>query len=253
VRAALRHARILHEEARHAAAAGNREVLEGFHHRRVREQGRFQVARVDHDLAAGVVHQLQHRLARRVEAFEVPRRLRGSARARAGAALGVARRQRQAHRLVLDARLLEALAIGDEAELLVETDRIDLRVQRDFRQAELARLLDQRQQQGLAHAASAPFLQHRHAPDLVLGREPAGADRAVRVVARDHVPASGIEFVPFQFQRHLLLDHEHGLAHAAQVLKIDLVIGRLDAEAGVHELAHQALLGLRGRAAACNW
>jgi hypothetical protein len=50
----------------------------------------------------------------------------------------------QAHGLVLDAGFLEALAVDFESELLVEADRVHLRVQAHFRQADLARLLDQR-------------------------------------------------------------------------------------------------------------
>ena len=76
----------------------------------------------------------------------------------------------------------------------------NLRIQRDLAPAALARLLDQRQQQRIADALAAPFAQHRHAADLVFGRQPAGADRRAVERARDDVHAVRVERVPFHLR-----------------------------------------------------
>ena len=71
-------------------------------------------------------------------------------------------------------------------------------MQAQFRPAQPLCFIDQRPQQGIADAVAAPVLQHRHPPDLALGRQPAGADGPAGLIAGDHMHAERVEFVPFQ-------------------------------------------------------
>ena len=81
-----------------------------------------------------------------------------------------------------------------------------------------------------ADAAASPFGEHGHAPDRMIRREAAGADRTFRGVARDHVARAGILRIPFVFDRNLLLDDKNLLAHRAQCFEIGRPVRGLDAE-----------------------
>jgi uncharacterized protein YbjT (DUF2867 family) len=58
-------------------------------------------------------------------------------------------------------------------------------------------------------------------------------------IAGDHVMAVRVQLVPFHFQRDVLLDDEHRLAHRAQILEVDGVIGRFDPEIIVWNRVHR--------------
>lgn len=180
-----------------------------------------------------------------MQAIEIFRRLRSAACPGRRPGAYDSRLEFPAHRLVLDPGFLEAFTVGSKAELLVEAKRPDLGVERHFAKPQFPGLLDQGQQQRLAHALAAPFLEHRHSPDLVLGGQATGADRPVLRITCDHVMAFRIERIPLFFQRDLLFDHEDGLADAAQILEIDRVVGRLDAKFGLRNGVHRR--GFEGR------
>ena len=146
---------------------------------------------------------------------------------------------------MLDSGFLELLAIGLEPEFFVKTQRTDLRIKADFAQSLRARLVDQRHQQCFANTLAAPLAQHGHPADLVFRRQSAGADRLVLGIAGDHVPALRVQVVPFLFLRNLLLDHEHRFANTAQVLEIDHVVGRFDAEIKFGKGVHSRVLEAR--------
>ncbi len=131
---------------------------------------------------------------------------------------------------MLDAGFMEARAVRHETMPRVETEGRDLRIQGQLAPAALPCQFDQRRQQGIADAASAPIGQHGHAPDLVFGREPAGADRQSAGIARDDMQALRIERVPFFLDRDVLFLHEDGFAHRAQFGEALLVVDRFDTE-----------------------
>src|SRR3546814_11760634 len=83
----------------------------------------------------------------------------------------------------------ERLAIGDKSGALVKADGIDLGVEADFEPATAARDVDQVLQQRVTDAATAPFGDDRHPPDLAFRGEARSADRPLRVVARQHMAA----------------------------------------------------------------
>src|SRR5690606_24234273 len=137
-----------------------------------------------------------------------------------------------AHLLVRDAGLFEDLAFGQEAVAGVEVAGGQLRMQAHLAPAALPGFGDQRLQQRLANALAAGRRQHCHAADALLGREPGGADRLTVIRARQHVMAERVQGIAFQLHRHLLFDHEHGMAHAVQQCLLGGVIGTFNMEAG---------------------
>ncbi|KAG1247222.1 hypothetical protein G6F65_020281 [Rhizopus arrhizus] len=82
-----------------------------------------------------------------------------------------------------------------------------------FGQAEPAPGLDQGQQQGLTHPMAAMAGQHRHATDTAVRCQPAGADRLVVSVQRQHMGADRVQRIAFQLGGNALFLHEHALAH----------------------------------------
>src|SRR5690606_10604955 len=68
--------------------------------------------------------------------------------------------------------------------------------------------------------------------DLVLWRQPAGTDGVAVAVAGQYVVAAFVEVVPFEFDRHVLLVDEDGLADRAQRAEITVPVGALDVEPG---------------------
>jgi hypothetical protein len=192
-------------------------------------QAAVEVARVEPQVASRAAHDverevlcLRQRLDRDLERFGLGRQ--GRARHVGKGVEGAP------HGAMADAGFQIFLAHRFETELLVETDRIDLRVQFDLGVAAFARQIEQRLQQGLADAPSAPLAQHRHAPDRALRRQPAGADRAALRVARQHVAALRVDRIEFDVGRHVLFLHEHDVAHGPQCRLVEVVVRDLDAE-----------------------
>ena len=70
-------------------------------------------------------------------------------------------------------------------------------------------------QQRRADASPAPGREHRHATDVPVGEQAAGADRRT-VGLGDPMSAGRVEFVPFEGLGHRLLAHEDRMAHGAQ-------------------------------------
>jgi hypothetical protein len=63
----------------------------------------------------------------------------------------------------------------------------------------------------------APRLQDGHASDVPVGEQASGADREAIVIMSENVCAFGIDAIPFEVERHALLDHEHGLANLSKL------------------------------------
>src|SRR5205823_10338295 len=91
--------------------------------------------------------------------------------------------------------------------------RMHLRRERDFAMAALAGGIDEPAQQRTAGAATAPFLQDRHAADMSIGQEPPGADGA-SIGIRERVKRRGVVVVHLELGWHALLFDEHGDADA---------------------------------------
>ncbi len=114
------------------------------------------------------------------------------------------------------AGILKHVAVHVETIAFVKPDRADLRVQCDFVPALSAGASDQFAQQGPADTAAATFLQYRHTADLVLGGEPAAADRLAAFITRQHMPAVGIKSVPLALLGHTLFLDEYSVAQVEQ-------------------------------------
>jgi hypothetical protein len=141
------------------------------------------------------------------------------------------------HRLVLDARFLEARPAREEAVLEVEVDRGGLRVQRHFVPAPLARQAQQRRQHRRADPMAAPRCEYRHAADarrfVAYGRhEATRADRLAGEGAGHDVRAGRIQRVALQRRGNVLLMHEHGFADRVQFGHRERVFDGLHAERG---------------------
>ena len=115
-----------------------------------------------------------------------------------------------------DAGLQERPAFRREAVPGIEPDGMRLRVQNDLRHASFASRFDQMLQQAAADLPPAPLAQHRHATHVPIGQKTAGPDRLAGSRLGENMLADGVELVPLQLERDLLLDDEHGLAHLAQ-------------------------------------
>ena len=136
------------------------------------EQARVQFARIDKDGTARVSDERGGDSRRSFLMFD-----------------GHGASQASPHRLVLDAGFPEALAIGQESMSRVERFRADLCVQRNLGPLLLPSRIDQCQQQSIADTAPAPVAQYRHAADLALRRQSAGADGLTGVIPGDDVMA----------------------------------------------------------------
>src|SRR5687767_3368030 len=135
--------------------------------------------------------------------------------------------ERPDHRLVLDAGLFVHLADRLEAVRAVERDRVRLRRERDLAVAAPTRRVHERLEDRCTDAAPAPVLEDRHAPDMAVGQEAAGADRA-RSFKSNGVNRKSIVLVELDLRGHALLLHEHLEANRRSELARALPAHELD-------------------------
>ncbi len=105
-----------------------------------------------------------------------------------------------------------------------------LGMQQQFMHVAAAGLFDEPGQHCVADALSAPAGKHRHAADVPIGEQPAGADRIACRILGEYMLAGGIELVPFEFLRHALLLHEHRQAHRPQGVAVARPVGVTQSE-----------------------
>src|SRR6266571_1515042 len=117
-----------------------------------------------------------------------------------------------AHQLVKDSGFLINLGFRGEAVAAIELQRLQLRGKHDLRMAALARFLRERLQDRGADAPAAPVLYYRHAADMAVQQQAAGADRLAGLVVGDGVDAVGVLVVELDAGRHVLLADENGEA-----------------------------------------
>ena len=111
---------------------------------------------------------------------------------------------------------LYELGAGDlESETAVKPGSIGLCVQAHAYMAAMTGPRDQCLQQQRARAFASPFLQYRHPSDVAVGQQASRPYRRAVGGVRERVVAQRILLVPFQFQWHALLAHEHQLAYMA--------------------------------------
>jgi len=88
-------------------------------------------------------------------------------------------------------------------------------MQHQVRHAAASRTIQHGKQQRAADPFSPPLLQHRHAPDASVGKQPCRADRIAARIAGKSVITAPVPFVPFELAGDFLLLDEHFLAHRA--------------------------------------
>jgi len=103
-----------------------------------------------------------------------------------------------------------------EAEAPVEPCRLGLGVKHRTRHAAASRTLQQGNEQRPTHAFASPLLQHRHAPDAPVWKQPRRADWIAARVTGKGVIAALVPFVPFELAGNFLLLDEHFFAHRAR-------------------------------------
>ncbi len=107
-----------------------------------------------------------------------------------------------------DAGFLVLGALLHEAVRPVEGHGVDLRRERDFAVTARPRGLDQALEHGRADAAVPVAFQDRHAADVPVRQQPAGAHRSLSQES-DGVNALGVHVVQLDLGGHALLAHEH--------------------------------------------
>jgi len=137
------------------------------------------------------------------------------------------------HGDVRDARLHEFLALRRKPLASIEIKNARLRVQLHVVVAHLVGDDQEHVQQRGTDALAAPFLEHRHAADLGVLQQPAGADRRAIRSECHHVVGMLVEAIPFQIRRHPLLFHEHLGTDRPQHLLGGSPVDRLDRESGL--------------------
>lgn len=143
--------------------------------------------------------------------------------------------QRARHRAVGNAGVVELLARDDETVRRVERDRVRLRVEPRDLVSSCPGQRDEVLEQRAADALSAPLAEHRHPADVAVGQEAPAADRPSAGVDGERVLALGIDTVPFEFGRHVLLDAEHRDAYMSQGLFIPCPVRRAHLEPRAHQ------------------
>jgi len=108
-----------------------------------------------------------------------------------------------------DACLDELPPVRHKALPRIKTNGMGLRVELQRSHAALMRLRDQKLQHGTPCALSAPLAQHRHAADMSVGKQSAGADRQTFAVQGERVQRHSIVCIPFHVLRNTLLDNKH--------------------------------------------
>jgi hypothetical protein len=103
------------------------------------------------------------------------------------------------------------IAFGNEAVRAIERHGMHLRRKGDLGVPFFRGCFDQFVENRGADAAAAPRLEHRHAPDMAIGQQPA---RGHRFSLHKHycVKRERIVLVELDLARHALLFHEHGEA-----------------------------------------
>ena len=96
---------------------------------------------------------------------------------------------------------------------LVEALGVGLRVQHQHAVAIAVALADQGVEQLAAHAQAARALVHGHAADVAVGQQAAGAQRRAVGGVGHGMHRDRVVVVHLDLGRHLLLDHEHVVAH----------------------------------------
>ena len=228
VRVAQQHAHV------GAAPGGGQAAHRGEHGLLVEHAGR-QVAVVDDHGVAGIADSSCSTAAISLRAFRSRSRLVVGALDGRAALAGGGRYSGSSARRMVRCSMPASMNVSPsamEAVALVEADGLHLGMQAHAVPAERAGPVDQRLQQRRADAAAAPVGQHRHAADGCAAASGARcrSGRAVGI-ARQHVPAFGVELVPLFLDRHLLFVDEHRFADGAQGVAVGRPVGRLDVEA----------------------
>jgi len=119
-----------------------------------------------------------------------------------------------------DASLLEFFAGHDETVARVKRHCVRLRI--DDRTAMpffAGQFNEQRQQRG-ADAATAPWRQYRHPPDMAIRQQTSAADRIRFAIKSKGVRADRVDIIPFERFGNALLDDENGPADGAKRIAI---------------------------------
>lgn len=114
-----------------------------------------------------------------------------------------------------NAGIHEFLAHGAKARTSIERNCPHLGMQHDCAMTVASGGLDQKLQQHATHSSAAPFRHHRHPADVAIGQQSPGANRPASRLGQG-VHAIGVEAIPFELDRHVLLAHENRFSNRAQ-------------------------------------
>jgi hypothetical protein len=137
-----------------------------------------------------------------------------------------------------NARVVELGAYRDKAMTFVEGERMRLRIDDDALVADLRRERDHAPKQGVAHAMPPGFREHCDAPDMPIGQQTRAPNGLACAIFRDDVPALGIDAVPFERLRNLLLLDKHPPTNVFQHRLIPAPVGQPYAARLTHDSAY---------------
>src|SRR6266508_276777 len=113
------------------------------------------------------------------------------------------------HRDVLEPGLDPRHADTLEAVAFVESARLRLRIERDAVISHRSGERDEPLEHGAADAPPTPFAPHGNAADVAVRQKPRTADRALRRILGDRMPAGWVAAIALELDGDAQLDDEH--------------------------------------------
>ncbi len=136
------------------------------------------------------------------------------------------------HVPVRNAGILKFFAICNKTMAFVESDGVCLRVEVQDGMSLSPGAIHQKLKNCPADTATAPFMQHRHTPDMAIRQQTTGTDGAVMHIKCQCMQRHRIKFIPFQRLRHLLFNDENRTTQLLQLREIALPRGGPHFESG---------------------
>ncbi len=122
----------------------------------------------------------------------------------------------QCHSPVQNAGVRKFVTMHHKSVTFVKSDGMGLGIEVQRGVTALSCVIDKQHQNCTAHAMVAPIPQYRHTADMSVRKQATGADRTPPRIMCQCVQRHGIEFIPLERFRDLLLQDEHGPAQILQ-------------------------------------